>query len=125
MNIKRLNERREKILAEMRTLRTMRPGTVSEQFLKVPHKGESEPVERGPYYLWQYYEQGKPRRKRLTTPKQVRQAREDVRNHKRFVQLCKAFEELTQQLGELERTGAASQEALKKGLKSPSNKARK
>lgn len=125
MSIKRLIERRDKILAEMRGMHTMRPGAISEQFLKVHHKGKEEPVERGPYYLWQYYEDGKPRRKRLTTDEELNQARKDVENHKRFVALCKEFEELTQRLGELERAHEADTEALKKGLKSRLSKTKK
>ena len=125
MNINTVLERREKVLAQMRGMRTMRPGTVSEQFLKVPHKGKKEPVLRGPYYLWQYYEDGKPRRQRLTTEEELEQVREDVANHKRFVALCKEFEGLTQQLGQLERAQQADMERTKKKPKSPSRRTRK
>jgi hypothetical protein len=69
----------------------------------VPRKGKSEPVRRGPYYLWQYYEQGHPVRQRLTSPEAVAQARAEVEAHRRFQALCKELEELTHTLGELER----------------------
>jgi hypothetical protein len=49
MSIKQLVERRDEILSEMRGIHAMRPGTISEQFLKVHHKRKEEPVELIPY----------------------------------------------------------------------------
>ncbi len=118
MNVDHLERLRDKVLEEMRSIRAMRPGTVSEQFLKGKRKGSKETVRRGPYYLWQYYEDGKPVRRRLTSDKEVRAAQDEVGNYKRFVRLCKDFEGLTGKLGEMEREQAASAEAEKKGLKS-------
>ena len=54
MDIGSVERRREQVLEAMRDIRAMRPGAVSEQFLKIRVKGKDEPVERGPYFLWQY-----------------------------------------------------------------------
>ncbi len=113
--IESLEAQREKVLEAMRTIRAMRPGAVSEQMLKVKHKGKKKPVLRGPYYLWQYYEQGKPVRQRLRSAQDVARAREEVANYKRFIALCKEFEALTRRLGELERKDTAEVEAVKRG----------
>lgn len=125
MDIAAIEEQRNKILQAMGAIRSLRPGTVTEQFLKVPHKGKKEPVERGPYFLWQYYEQGKPVRRRLTSDAEVERARREVDNARRFGELCRQFEQLTRQLGELERERATSVEAVKKKPKSPRKPRRK
>jgi hypothetical protein len=125
MSIAALERRREQVLEAMRSIRTMRPGAVSEQYLKVKHKGEKDAVPRGPYYLWQYYENGKPVRLRLTSAHEVARARQEVAQYKRFGELCKEFEELTRRLGELECEQAASEEAKKKGLTLRRNATRK
>jgi hypothetical protein len=60
--------------------------------------------------------------KRLKSESEVDQAREDIDAYKRFKGLCREFEGLTEELGELSR---ASEEEEKKGLKSPSRRTRK
>ncbi|MBM3289706.1 MAG: hypothetical protein FJY92_06100 [Candidatus Hydrogenedentes bacterium] len=125
MNVGTLEGLRDEILNEMRAIRAMRPGTVSEQFLTGKRKGSKDTIRRGPYYLWQYYDGGKPVRERLTSDDEIRRAREEVNNYKRFIRLCKEFEELTGKLGALEREQAASDGAKKRGLKSrPRNRRR-
>jgi len=125
MDLHALECKRLEILEAMSRIRCMRPGSLSEQYLKVRIKGRKEPVLRGPYFLWQYYEGNKPVRKRLTSPEQVGQARQEIANHKRFLELCRQFEDLTRQLGQAEREQDASQEAVKKGLKSRPRRAPK
>ena len=120
-----LEGQREKVLQAMRSIRAMRPGAVSEQMLKVKHKGKKEPALRGPYYLWQYYEQGNPVRERLCSAQDVARAREEVANYKRFLALCQEFEALTRRLGELECQDNAEVKAVKKGRKSRSNRTAK
>ena len=39
-----LEEKRERVLEQMRAIRSMRPGSVTEQYLKVTHKGKRKPV---------------------------------------------------------------------------------
>ena len=104
--IQQLETRRDAVLAEMKSIRSMKRGTINEQFLPVFHKRLKEPVRRGPYYVFSRYdaERGMTTSQRLTTPEQVEQARRDVAAHRWFVSLCQSFEQLTERLGELERS---------------------
>lgn len=124
MNIARIEQRRQQVLEEMRTIRSMVRATLKEQMLSVKHKDKKEPVMRGPYYVLARWEEGKTRSRRVPRG-EVEQVKKDVENHQRFRALCREFEELTEQLGELERQAAASEEAVKKGLNSQPNKTRK
>jgi hypothetical protein len=101
--LKEIEEKREVILKQMRQIRSMERGSITEQYMKVPHKGKKEPVMRGPYYMLTRRENDRTVGYRLKTPQDLERARRDVEAHKRFVQLCRQFEELTQRLGELER----------------------
>jgi len=111
--IKEVEMRRDAVLEEMRSIRSMKRGTIAEQYLKVKHKGKKEPVERGPYYVFARWSGHKTVSRRLTCAAELEEARGDVAAHKRFVELCKEFEQLTERLGELER-GRAGVEELKK-----------
>ena len=53
-----LEEKRERVLEQMRAIRSMRPGSVTEQYLKVTHKGKRKPVMRGPYWVYTRKEAG-------------------------------------------------------------------
>ena len=122
--IQDLEARREAILTEMRSIRCMRRGTINEQYLKVAHKARKKPVLRGPYYVFSRSEVGKTVGYRLTTPQKLEAARQDVAAHKRFVELCKEFERVTEQLGDLEhRLAEGSRE--KKRQRSRSRRTRK
>jgi hypothetical protein len=125
MNHQELERQRQDILKQMGRVRTMRRGSVSEQFLKVRRQGETEPAVRGPYYLWQYWVKGKPVRQRLRTPDEVAAARREVAAYKEFTRLCEAYVRTTEALGTLERETSDSLEALKKTPKSRSRRARK
>ena len=119
-----IEQRRETILNEMRALRSLCPASLSEQMLPVKHKGKKEPVLRGPYFVLSHRQEGKTHSRRVRAD-ELEQVQMDVANHKRFVTLSKEFEELTQQLGEMERALETDLEALKKKPKSPSNKTKK
>lgn len=123
--IAELEQRRRELLQEMESIRAMRRGTVAEQFLKGQVKGKKEPVERGPYFVFVRKVDGKSQSQRLRSPEEVQRTRQEVCNYRRFEQLVKEFAELTERLGELDSEQSASEEALKKGLKSRSNKAKK
>ena len=101
--IKEIEMRRDAVLEQVRSIRSMKRGTVAEQYLKVKHKGKAEPVERGPYYVFARWNGEKTVSKRLCSAAELEWTRRDVAEHKRFVELCQEFEELTERLGELER----------------------
>ncbi len=119
-----LEARRDAILGEMRSIRSMRRGTINEQHFKVRLKGRKEMVLQGPYYVLSRREGEKTVSKRLRSPAELERARKDVAEYKRFMGLCQEFERLTARLGELER-GAQDLEQEKKGFKSRSSKMQK
>lgn len=123
--IAQIEVRRNQIVKEMCNIRSMRRGSISEQYVPVSRKGKKTGKLRGPYYVFSYWSGQKSICERLKSREEVEQARMDVAAQKKFVALCKEFEELTQRLGELERRESQEIEALKKGLRSHSNKARK
>jgi hypothetical protein len=102
-----LQQRREAIVQQMLQIRSMTSGAVSEQFQAVRHKS-GPPVRRGPYYVLCRSHKGKTVSKRVPAD-DVDQARSDVAAYKRFVELCKQFEQLTEQLGQVERTAGVDQ----------------
>ncbi len=103
--IQELEGKRDVLLAEMKSIRSMRRGTINEQYLHVFLKGQKQPAKRGPYYVFSRHETGQKQTfsRRLTTPQELEEARRDVAAHKRFVTLCQEFERVTERLGELER----------------------
>jgi hypothetical protein len=117
-----LETRRERLLVEMRAIRSMKRATINEQFLKVPHKGKAEPVLRGPYYVMSWREKGKTVGRRLTSQTQLNQARKDIEAHKRFLGLCQEFVQVTERLGELERRKEDEGEQEKKRRRSRSSR---
>lgn len=121
-SIRALEEEREQILQEMRQIRAMRKGSVSEQWIKVPHK-QGAPVLRGPYNLYTYKEKGKTIGRRLNV-QEARRVSEEVEAYHRFQTLCARYTEVTQRLGDAEQ-GLFEESPLKKGLKSRSKRTRK
>ena len=120
MDIRAIETRRIAILKEMATIRSLHPGSINEQCLKGTKAGK--PVVRGPYPVLCWREGKRVFSKRLSASDELKRARQDIANHTRFRSLCKEFEVMTGQLGELEREQEADMEALKKGLKSRSNR---
>lgn len=114
--------RRDAILEEMRSIRSMRRGTINEQYLKVRHKGKKDPVKKGPYYLFSRREEDRTVGYRLTTQDEIEQAKKDVAAHKQFMELCREFESITEKLGELQRQ---PEEAKKKLQKSSSSRTKR
>ena len=102
--IQDLESKRDAILQEMRSIRSMQRGTINEQFLKVHHRGIREAKTCGPYYVLSRHEThfGKTRSRRLTSPEALEKARKDIAAYQRFVALCREFQNLTETLGELE-----------------------
>jgi hypothetical protein len=119
-----LEARRNAILEEMRSIRSMRRGTINEQHFKIRLKGSKKKVLQGPYYVLSRREGEKTASQRLRSPGELEQARKDVAQYKRFMGLCQEFEQLTARLGELERSEVEGGEK-KKRLRLPSNKIEK
>jgi hypothetical protein len=107
--IQEIESQREAVLQQMRSLRSMKRGTINEQYLKVPQKG-SKPALRGPYYVLSRHEGNKTVSERLTTPVQLEQAKMDIAAHRKFTELCKEFEVLTERLGILLRQSEGAEE---------------
>jgi hypothetical protein len=122
--IQELEVRRNAILEEMRSIRSMRRGTINEQHFKIRLKGRKGIVLQGPYYVLSRREGEKTASRRLRSPAELEQARKDVAQYKRFMGLCQEFERLTARLGELERRGTEGVQE-KKRLRLPSNKIEK
>jgi hypothetical protein len=119
--VQELEARRNAILEEMRSIRSMRRGTINEQHFKTRLKGRKGIVFQGPYYVLSRREGERTVSKRLRPPAELEQARRDVAEYKRFVGLCQEFERLTARLGELER-GEQGLGQEKKQFRSPSSK---
>jgi hypothetical protein len=100
-SIPELEARRNKIAEQMLSIRSMRRGTINEQYLKVAHKGKEEPVLKGPYYVISRRQGNKTVSVRLTSASAVERAKKDVENHKLFNRLCRKFEAITEKMGEL------------------------
>ena len=122
--IQELEAQRDAILGEMRSIRSMRRGTINQQHFKTRLKGRKGIVVQGPYYVLSRREGEKTVSKRLRSPTEVVRAQKDVGQYKRFMGLCQRFETLTARLGELERE-PEDVEREKKGFRSRSSKMEK
>lgn len=122
--LSQIEARRDDILKQMRAIRSMKRGTINEQYLKVKHKGKTQPVIKGPYYVLSRREGNRTVSERITSMAGLEQAKEDVETHKQFVALCREFEQLTERLGEMERKESGLQ-VEKKPHRSLSSKTEK
>jgi hypothetical protein len=122
--IQELEARRNAVLEQMRSIRSMRRGTINEQHFKTHLKGRKGMVLQGPYYVLSRREGEKTVSKRLRSPVELERARKDVAEYKRFMDLCQQFERLTARLGELEG-GPKDLEQEKKEFRSRSSKMEK
>jgi hypothetical protein len=119
--IRQLEARRNAVLEEMRSIRSMRRGTINEQYFKTRLKGKRGIVHQGPYYVLSKREGEKTVSKRLRSVAELQQTQKDVVEYKRFLGLCQEFERLTSRLGELERADQGLEQE-KKRFRSPSSK---
>ncbi len=119
--VQQLEARRNAILEEMRSIRSMRRGTINEQYFKTRLKRRKGMGHQGPYYVLSRREEEKTVSKRLRSVAELEQAQKDVAEYKRFLGLCQEFERLTARLGELE-SGEQGLEQEKKRFRLPSSK---
>jgi hypothetical protein len=122
--IQQLEARRNAVLEEMRSIRSMRRGTINEQYFKTRLKGKKWIMHQGPYYVLSKRERDKTVSKRLRSVAELQQAQKDVAEYKRFLGLCQEFERLTAHLGALEK-GEQGLEQEKKRFRSSSSKMEK
>lgn len=122
--VQELEARRDAILEQMRCIRSMRRGTINEQYFRARLKGRKGMVRQGPYYVLSRREGKKTVSKRLRSGAELEQARKDVAEYKRFLGLCQEFERLMARLGELEK-GEQDLGQEKKRFRSPSSKTEK
>jgi len=119
--VHQLESRRNAVLEEMRSIRSMRRGTVNKQYFKTRLKGRKGIVHQGPYYVLSRREGDKTVSKRLRSVGELERAQTEIAEYNRFLGLCQEFERLTARLGELER-GEQGLEQEKKRFRSPSSK---
>ena len=123
--IEQVNKQRDDVLEQLRSIRSLKKGNLNEQWFPVVRNGKKTEKLRGPYYVWSYKVGKKTVSERISSDVQLRQGRQDVANYKKFRELCSKLEQLTNELGELERPESQEVETLKKGLKSKSKRIRK
>jgi hypothetical protein len=116
--IRELEIRRERILDSLGRMRCMRKGTVSAQRFAVVREGRKTDRMRGPYFVWTWKEKKKTRSRRMGPGPELERLEEELANQKRFGALCREFEELTRQLGDLEWVARGDLDATKKNSRS-------
>jgi hypothetical protein len=114
LTVQELEVRRNGVLEEMRSIRSMRRGTINEQHFKTHRKGKKGIVLQGPYYVLSRREGEKTVSKRLRSLAELEEARRGVAAYKRFMTLCREFEELTMRLGEQEKVEPEVEEEKKR-----------
>ena len=117
-------QKQNELLEAMREIRTMCRGTLSVQTYPERSQRNDGKGAVGPYCLWQGTVCGKRFGKRVSGAK-ARRIEEAIAKRHAFEALCEEYVELGCRLEALELEAGASEGALKKGLKSRSNKASK
>ena len=117
-------QRQKALLEEMGRIHMMRRGVVSEQRYAQRRERRDGQGACGPYFVWQGYVDGK----RFSTRASAQDAatmKAEIEARRRFERLCAEYIALGEALAEHQRKQSVSEEGLKKGLTSRSNKARK
>ena len=112
-----LEQQRDAVLEEMRTIDRLRRGSLSQHFLKKHQGGQT--VTHGPYFVLQGYLRGK-KFSRHISAEQATQVGAEVKNYQRFQALAERFVTLTDQATQL---SSATPESKKNSSrrKSPPN----
>jgi len=117
-------QRQEALLKEMGGIRVMRRGTLSGQQYPQRRARRAGHGACGPYFVWQGYVRGQRFGRRVDAQEAI-VIRAEIEARQRFEALCAEYVALGECLAEYQRHVGASEEALKKGLKSRLNRARK
>ena len=124
MSPQQIVQKQEEILQAMSQFRIMRRGTLSQQ--TYPERAERKDGKGavGPYGLWQGTIGGQRFGKRVSGA-EAESVKEGIAQRHAFEALCEDYIALGCELASLESEGAALEEAVKKGLKSRSRRAKK
>lgn len=120
-----IENQRKAVVEKILAIRSLRKGSINEQWFPVVREGKKTDDLRGPYFVFTYKMEGKTVSERLQGEVALARAREDAANYQEFRALCAQLEALTLELGELERREGAEEERIKKKPESPSSRARK
>jgi hypothetical protein len=107
-----LMKKRDDIFNEIRQIKTMRRGTINEQYLKVPQK-DSEPILRGPYYVLSKSVDGKTKSQRIKS-KDLESTKKDVDAYNKFIKLTDEIVEITEQITDITRSSETEDKLKKK-----------
>jgi len=118
--IQELEKRRDEVLEHLRSIRSMKQGSINKQYFPATRGGKRTQELLGPYYVLSRKEGAKTVSRRLKGT-ELKQTQQDVEQYKRFMGLCKELGQLTIQLGEFERQ-APYLEEKKKPRRSPSSR---
>ena len=106
--IKKLKERREKIIEKISSIKRIKRGTINEQFLKVPRKN-GEPVLKGPYYVLSKSVNGKTKSQRIKLD-DVEKMRKDIDAYHEYLALSNEFVEVTEEITDILRVSETETE---------------
>lgn len=112
-SIQEIEARRSAILQEMLSIRTVRRGTLNEQYFKVAVRGGKGVALRGPYFVLSRREGDKTVSRRVRA-EELEQVREGLAAHKQLKELCREFEELTERLGALTQNAGEDKKKARK-----------
>jgi len=116
--------KRKGVAEQMLRLGAMRRGTLNEQYLSAARGGAGPAVPYGPYYVLSRKESGKTVSRRIRA-RDVERVQGEIACHNRFMELCREFVELSEQLGEAQRSVPEPEETLKKTPNLPSRSRRR
>ena len=101
-----VEQKRTEILDQMRKIKRLRQGSISEQYYGTGQKRQ------GPYYVLQGYVDGKHWSKRIPVD-QVEQVRADLKAGAHFEALCREFGEVTEEATIMEDQTVSKKKARK------------
>ena len=119
-----IRQRQNAVLEEIRQIRVMRRGTLSEQHYAKRRERKGGAGACGPYFILQGYIDGQRFSERIASER-VEQVRNEIAQGRRFQELCRQYMALGEALAGHARQQPAADEAVKKGLKSRSSRALK